>query len=503
MTKHSTAVKVDEFYELQVGDDLTHSIHYNDDLAPTQVKERTWSAGNIAALWVGMAICVPTYTLGGVLTAYFGLSVVEALFTILLANIIVLVPLTLNAFPGTKYGLPFPVLLRSSFGILGSNVPCLIRGLVACGWFGIQTMFGGLAVHLLLSELSSSWASLGSVGEVFGFFIFWALNIGVVLRGAESIKWLETLAAPLLLAVGVALMVWAGGKVSLTEVLSTPASRPAGSGFLSYFFAGLTAMVGFWATLSLNIPDFSRFARSQRDQVVGQIIGLPLTMFFFSALGVVMTAASATLVGETISDPVTLIGRIDSPVWVIVAMILIIIATLSTNTAANVVSPTNDFQNIAPKYINNTRGVLLTGVIGIVLMGWELLKKLGWVVSDVSVESMYSNWLLGYSSLLGPIAGIMVVDYFLIKRQRLDLVSLYHTGGRYPLVNKAGFLAFFIPVLLTLMSVTLNTMTWFYDYGWFTGAFSGALIYFIAASRQADVVTSIPEGEPEAGVISH
>lgn len=503
MTTHSTAVKVDEFYELDVGDDLTGSIHYNDDLAPTQVKERTWSAANIAALWVGMAICVPTYTLGGVLTAYFGLSVMEALFTILLANIVVLVPLTLNAFPGTKYGLPFPVLLRSSFGIVGSNIPCLIRGLVACGWFGIQTMFGGLAVHLLLSELSSAWASLGSVGEVLGFFIFWALNIGVVLRGAESIKWLETLAAPLLLAVGVALMVWAGGKVSLTEVLSTPASRPAEAGFFSYFFAGLTAMVGFWATLSLNIPDFSRFARSQRDQVVGQIIGLPLTMFFFSALGVVMTAASTALVGETISDPVTLIGRIDSPAWVIVAMVLIIIATLSTNTAANVVSPTNDFQNIAPKYINNTRGVLLTGIIGIVLMGWELLKKLGWVVSDVSVESMYSNWLLGYSSLLGPIAGIMVVDYFLIKRQQLDLVSLYQTGGRYPLINKAGFLAFFIPVLLTLMSVTLNAMTWFYDYGWFTGAFSGALIYFIAASRQAGSAPSVTDPKPEVGVASH
>jgi len=481
----SKAVKVGEFYELETDKDLADSAYYNEDLAPTRVADRTWTQANIAALWVGMAICVPTYTLGGVLTAYFGLSVVEALITILLANVVVLVPLTLNAFPGTKFGVPFPVLLRSSFGIVGSNVPCLIRGLVACGWFGIQTMFGGLAIHLLFSALSDSWASLGSVGEVIGFFIFWALNVYIVIRGSESIKWLETVAAPLLLAVGVGLMVWASGKISVTEVLATPANRPEDAGFWGYFFAGLTAMVGFWATLSLNIPDFSRYARSQRDQVVGQIIGLPLTMFFFAALGVVLTAASATLVGETVSDPISLIGKIDSPFWVIISMVLIIIATLSTNTAANVVSPTNDFQNIAPKFIDHTRGVLLTGLIGILLMGWELLKKMGWVVSDVSVESMYSNWLLGYSSLLGPIAGIMIVDYFLIKRQQLDLVALYAENSRYPAWNRAGFIAFLIPVAITLISITFDVLNWFYSYGWFTGAFSGALIYYFVASSQS------------------
>lgn len=478
----SKPVKVGAFYELETGSDLESGTFYNEDLAPTKVKERTWNKINIAALWVGMAICVPTYTLGGVLTAYFGLSVTEALITILLANVVVLLPLTLNAFPGTKYGIPFPVLLRSSFGIVGSNVPCLIRGIVACGWFGIQTMFGGLAIHLMLSAMSDSWASLGGVGEVIGFFIFWALNIAVVIKGSESIKWLETLSAPLLLAVGVGLMVWAGGKVSFTEMLAVPANRPAEAGFMGYFFGGLTAMVGFWATLSLNIPDFSRFARSQKDQVVGQIIGLPLTMFFFAALGVVMTAASPALVGETVSDPISLIGKIDSPFWVVIAMVLIIIATISTNTAANVVSPTNDFQNIAPKYINNTRGVLLTGVMGILLMGWELLKKAGLLESDVSVESMYSNWLLGYSSLLGPIAGIMIVDYFLIKKQDLDLVSLYSENGSYPMVNYAGFIAFLVPVALTVLAITTGFMSWFYNYGWFTGAFAGAAIYYVAAN---------------------
>lgn len=387
----SSAIKVGEFYELNVGSDVSDSDHYNHDIAPTKVKDRTWTTKNIAALWVGMAICVPTYTLGGVLTAYFGLSVTEALITILVANVILLLPLTLNAYAGTKYGIPFPVLLRSSFGVLGSNIPCLIRAMVACGWFGIQTLFGGIAIHILFSNILPGWESLGGTGEVIGFFMFLVMNLYIVIKGSESIKILETMSAPLLLAVSIGLMMWATPQISFTELLAVPANRPEDASFWGYFFGGLTAMVGFWATLSLNIPDFSRYAKSQKDQVVGQIIGLPLTMFFFAALGVVLTAASTTLVGETISDPINLIGKIDSPVWVVLAMIMIVIATLSTNTAANIVSPTNDFQNIAPKKINQTRGALLTGLIGILLMSWELLKKMGMIESDLSVEAMYSG----------------------------------------------------------------------------------------------------------------
>ena len=473
----------DDIREVELSPAVKASDYFNEDLAPTQVSERTWGTGNIAALWVGMAICVPTYTLGGGLTSYFGLSVMEALFTILLANVVVLIPLTLNAFPGTKFGIPFPVVLRSSFGIVGSNIPCLIRGFVACGWFGIQTMFGGLAIHLFLSSISDGWAALGGIGEVIGFFAFGALNVYIVIKGSESIKWLETLAAPLLLIVGIGLIWWASDKVSVTEGLATPANRPEDAGFFSYFFAGLTAMVGFWATLSLNIPDFSRYAKSQKAQVKGQIIGLPLTMFLFAALGVLLTSASTTLVGETVSDPVTLIGHIDSPFFVAIAMLLIIVATLSTNTAANVVSPTNDFQNIAPKYINHTRGVLLTGLVGVLLMSWELLKKLGLIESDVSVESMYSNWLLGYSSLLGPIAGIMIVDYFFIRKQELDVAALYTSSTLYPKVNWAGFIAFLVPVAVTLLAVTADVFTWYYNYGWFTGSISGAVIYYVAANK--------------------
>jgi len=477
---------VGEHIELDVGDDLANSPRYNDDIAPTRAEQRTWTRWNVASLWVGMAICVPTYTLGGVLTAYFGLSVSEALWTIFAANVIVLIPLTLNAFPGTRYGIPCPVVLRASFGIIGSNVPSLIRAVVACGWFGVQTLFGGIAIHLMLSAMFDSWAALGGTGEVIGFFIFWAANITVVIRGSESIKHLETLAAPLLLLVAFGLIFWALPKVSLTEVLATPATRPEDAPFLGYFMAALTAMVGFWATLSLNIPDFSRYARSQRAQVIGQIIGLPLTMFLFSGLGVILTAASFDLVGETISDPVNLVGRIDNTVWVILSMLMIILATISTNTAANIVSPTNVFQNVAPKYINENKGVIITGIIGIALMSWELLKKLGWIETDVSVEGLYSNWLLGYSSLLGPIAGIMIVDYFLIRNQSYDLLALYQDNAGYPAWNLAGFVAFLVPVGLTIAAIVIGNTTWFYGfytYGWFTGSILGGLIYYFVAKR--------------------
>jgi NCS1 family nucleobase:cation symporter-1 len=483
----STLRTVGEHVEVDLGTDLLESPRYNDDIAPTKASQRTWSRWNVASLWVGMAICVPTYTLGGVLTAYFHLSVSEALWTILIANIIVLIPLTLNAYPGTRYGIPCPVVLRASFGIIGSNVPSLIRAVVACGWFGIQTLFGGIAIHLMLSAMFDGWAALGGTGEVLGFFIFWVANLTVVIRGSESIKFLEALAAPLLLIVVVGLLLWALPRISLTEVLATPATRPEGEPVTKYFLSGLTAMVGFWATLSLNIPDFSRYARTQRSQIMGQIIGLPLTMLLFAGLGVVLTAASVELTGESISDPINLIGSIDSDVGVIIAMIMIIIATISTNTAANIVSPTNVFQNVAPKIINERRGVIITGIIGLTLMSWELLKRLGWLETDVSVESLYSGWLLGYSSLLGPIAGIMVVDYFLIKNQEYDLLALYQDNAGYPAWNKSGFIAFLVPVALTLVAVTTGMFSWFYDYGWFTGSILGGLIYYFVARNERGV----------------
>lgn len=472
-----------EFVELEVTDDLKNSPVYNDDLAPTKISQRTWNKWHIMSLWIGMAVCVPTYTLGAVLTTYFHLTIMEALWTILAANIIVLIPLILNAYPGTKYGIPFPILLRSSFGIYGSNLPALIRAFIACGWFGIQTMFGGLAIHLFLARLFPAWAELGGKGEVIGFAIFWAMNIYVVVKGSKAIQILEVIAAPLLIVVGVVLIGWALPQIDVTAMINAPSTRPVGANPWSYIFGGLTAMVGFWATLSLNIPDFSRYAVSQKDQTIGQILGLPLTMFLFAMLGVVMTAASPILVGEVVSDPVNLIGKINSPIMGAFGLFIIFVATISTNAAANVLSPANDFQNAFPKKINFKRGVYLTGFIGIILMSWELLRKLGLIQSEVSVESIYSNWLLSYSNLLGPIAGIMIMDYFIIKKQNIHLIDIYKVDGIYPKVNRAGVMAFLIPVGFTTFCLITKTNMWVYSYGWFVGSALGAIIYFFSSKH--------------------
>ena len=461
---------------------IAHETAYNENLAPSDVSERTWNKWHFTALWVGMSICVPTYTLGGVLVAFFGLSAGEALFAILLANVIILVPLILNGRAGAKYGIPFPILLRSSFGVVGSNIPAILRGLIACGWFGIQCLFGGLAVDILFDKLIPFWEALGGLGYFVSFFIFMTANAYVVIRGFESIKILETVAAPLLLIVGIALLFWGWGKADMAAVFAQAPNRPEGASVVPFFLGGLTAMVGFWATLALNIPDFTRYSKSQNDHTIGQMLGLPITMFLFSALGVVMTSASLSIFGETISDPVTMIGKIDSTFWVIIAMIIIILATISTNTAANMVAPTNDFQNIAPKIINMRRGVMLTALVGTILVIWEVLRSSGLVVSEVSLESLYSNWLLTYSSLLGPVAGVMIADFYLVRKQNLDVIELYKASGAYGKYNWAGILAFLVPAVLALVAFRAGSesgLFWLYNYGWFTGATLGFILYLV------------------------
>ncbi len=410
---------------------------YNADLAPVPPERRGWTLWHLAALWVGMAVCIPTYTLAAGLIAQ-GMSWRQALATIALGNLVVLVPMVANAHAGTRYGIPFPVLLRASFGTLGANIPALMRALVACGWFGIQTWIGGSAIYTLhaaifgfapagpadlLPLVGLSWGQLGC------FLLFWAINLAVILAGIETIKWLETLAAPFLLAVGLGLLAWgvtgAGGLgVILSEATVARVRGGLGEGFDFWrvFWPNLTAMVGFWATLSLNIPDFSRYARSQRDQALGQLLGLPPTMTLFAFIGIAVTAATVVLYGEAIWDPVQLLGRFESPAVVGFALFGLTLATLSTNIAANVVSPANDFSNLWPRRISFKTGGLLTGVIGVLIFPWKLYTDLG---------SYIFGWLIGYSALLGSIAGVMLADYYLLKGARLRLADLYREDGAY------------------------------------------------------------------------
>src|SRR5215203_2208465 len=395
----------------------------NGDLAPTEASRRTWGTYDFAALWIGLSIVTTTYTLASGLIAA-GMTWWQGLLTVSLGNVIVLIPMLLNGHPGTKYGIPFPVLVRSSFGIRGANVAAMARALVACGWFGIQTWIGALALDTLMTTLTSGWADVDG-HKAIAFAVFWIVQVLIILRGIEGIKFLESYAAPLLLASSVGLLIWGfgvGGNVlaKSSQLIADDQS------FWSLFGPGLAANVGYWITLSMNIPDFTRYAKSQRSQVVGQSIAMPLTMTGFSFIGIAVTCATIIEFDEAIWDPVTLVARLlgDLPVLLVVAMIIIVLAQVSTNMAANVVSPSNDFSNLSPRQISFRAGGMITAVIGIVSFPWQLYEDVG---------AYIFTWLVGYGSLLASFLAVMVFDYWLLRRTRLDVEALYQygPGGRY------------------------------------------------------------------------
>jgi len=413
---------------------------YNEDLAPAGPARRTWSTWNILAMWLGMSVVITTYTLASGLMAA-GMNWWQALLTVGLGNIIVLVPMLLNAHVGVRYGIPFPVFVRSSFGIHGANVAALARAIVGCGWFGIQTWLGGLAISGILGELSGAWGALPGHDFV-AFFIFWLIQMAIILRGMEAIKRFESWAAPLLILVGVWLLAWgfsAGGGVGHVFRASSAMTGAAKHGFWALFWPGLAANVGYWATLSLNIPDFTRFARSQRSQVVGQIIGLPVTMIVYSFIGIAVTAATVVVFGKAVWNPVDLVPMVThNPFVLVIAMLLIVVAQISTNMAANVVAPSNDFSNVAPKLISFRTGGVITGIIGVLMFPWALFNNAG---------AYIFTWLGGYGSLLGAVAGIMIADYWLVRRRNLQLQDLYEYGGAYARWNAIAFVALALAVV--------------------------------------------------------
>ena len=413
-----------DFVELE--GDLSHSPLWNEDLAPTPLSRRTWSTYNIAALWIGMAVVITTYTLASGLMAA-GMNWAQALTTILLGNVIVLIPMVLNAHAGTKYGVSFPVLCRASFGVKGANVPAILRAIVACGWFGIQTWIGGLALNTLIAAAWPAWANVGA-GKAISFMIFWLLQVVIIIKGTEGIKVLESWSAPLLLLGGFALLWWAirnGG--GLGNVLSQSRKlQTGGTPFWDLFPAALTANVGYWATLSLNIPDFTRYAKSQKSQATGQALGLPTTMTMFAFIGVAVTSATIVVFGKAIWDPIELVARIGSPAVIIFGALVVLAAQITTNMAANVVSPANDFSNLNPRKISYVAGGLITAVIGIAMMPWKLY-------SDAAAYIF--TWLIGYSGLMGGLGGILIADYWVVRRQKLNLRDLFELQGEYTYSN--------------------------------------------------------------------
>jgi NCS1 family nucleobase:cation symporter-1 len=477
--------------ELAPGVKLDDPRLYNEDLAPVPLAKRTWTTYTYAALWISMAHCIPTYMMAsGLIKA--GMNWWQALITILAGNVIVLVPILANSHPGTRYGIPFPVFARAAYGVFGANLPALMRALVACGWFGIQCWIGGHALFRFFDCFGFGFATMLGAAPLGGylpsewlcFFIFWGIHIVIIFRGMDLLRRLENWAAPYVLFMTLALVVWAIRRASqvghgLGDLLSDPGKFTTFGSFVGVFIPSVTAMVGFWATLSLNMPDFTRFGRSQREQMIGQVVALPTTMTVFAAMGVVITSASAQIFGEAIWNPVDLGAKFESRWLVGLAELTAVIATLAMNIAANVVSPANDIANLAPSKVTFRIGGLITGVVATLMMPWKLLAD-----SDRYIN----GWLLGYSGGLGSIAGVLVCDYWFVRDKRLELADLYRREGAYTYAsfgtNWAAVGATAAGCFVAWIGLFVPSLHVLYDAAWFTGTGTSGVLYWLAMRGQ-------------------
>nr|WP_321236420.1 NCS1 family nucleobase:cation symporter-1 [uncultured Psychroserpens sp.] len=552
-----------DIVELQ--EDVSKSSLYSDDLAPVPSNQRTWSKWHLAAIWVGMAVCIPTYLLASYMIKT-GLNWYEALIIIGLANLIITIPMVLNGHAGVKYGIPFPVIGRAAFGTKGVHLASVTRGIIACGWFGVQTWIGGLAIYAIFNAVTGNEGELGlSVGKFIGFGIFWLINMYFIWKGTESIKWLETYSAPILIIMGIALIYWSYAKAEGFSVVldqsvqleNTAATITQNKDYLNTstlhlnvlkdkegtlkvteynivsdkstswesfteepilitstenvqvqfrnndvmssvvnasiidpeekessklwsYLLWLTAMVGFWATMSISIADITRYAATQKDQVAGQFIGLPATMMLYSFVGIFVTCAAIInfkdilIADDAPWDPVSLIAKFKNPAVVIIAQIFMIIATLSTNIAANVIAPSNAFSNLWPKGISFKKGGTITGIIGILIMPWWLLNEI-------------SGFLIFVSGLLGPVLGILIADYYVVRKKRLKLAELYKEDGMYSYqktgFNKAAMIALFIGVFAALIGYWIPALSFLYSLSWFTGFIISFVLYCLLMKK--------------------
>lgn len=466
---------------------------WNRDLAPTPAEKRTWRWYHYAALWLGMVMCVPAYTLAAGLVGE-GMSAYQAIVTVTLGNVIVLIPMLLIGHAGAKYGIPYAVLARCSFGTLGARFPAMLRALVACGWYGIQSWFGGLMIYALIGvimghPLGGATVPLLDINawQAVCFLVFWLMQFYFIVHGIESIRRLETYTAPIKVVICIMLLIWAYDKAGgFGPTVHRPSQfgsgAPQSGRFYSVFWPSLTAMVGFWSTLALNIPDFTRFARSQRDQIVGQAIGLPAPMGLLAALAVFVTSATVVIYGNAIWDPVTLAGRMTGAA-VLIALLVLLVDTISVNLAANLVGPAFDFASLSPSRISYRAGGYITAVIAIVMMPWKILA---------STHGYITTWLVGYSALLGSVAGILIVDYYHLRRRAIDVPGLYrlegspyfYRGGWNPIAVGA-FLAGVVPCLPGFVHVALpqalphlsGFLSRLYDYAWFVALGLSAAAY--------------------------
>jgi cytosine/uracil/thiamine/allantoin permease len=562
----------------QINKEIKDSPLYSEDIAPLAPSARTWQAKDLAALWVGIAVCIPTYLLASQMIQS-GLGWGEAMLIIILGNLLITVPMVLNGKAGVKYGLPFPVLARAAFGIHGVHIATILRGLVACGWFGVQTWIGGLSIYVIGCTLIGAEVQTAlSIGQFIGFGLFWLMNAYFIWRGTEQIRWLEEFAAPILILIGFGLIGWgwySAGSFGLVlkqteqlgrptaqvvetadknlvytlspirdkagnlraqhyrifvannsnnsstldstewlplmssstpralaavlpninaaqilalstplqfqfrtntekgafnysslvnikaESLSAQAAKNGESRLWKYIF-WLTVIVGFWATMAISIADITRFTATQRAQVMGQFMGLPTTMAMYSFVGIFVTCASILVFNDILVaedapwDPVRLLAKFESPVVVILAQIAMLIATLSTNIAANIIAPAFAFANLLPKQLNFRSGGIVAALIGVIICPW-------WLLGSIIVL------LIFVSGLLGPVLGVMMSDYFIVRKEELNVVALFDIKGEYAGFRWSAFVALAAGIMAALLGLWVPALSWLYTLSWFSG----------------------------------
>jgi nucleobase:cation symporter-1, NCS1 family len=496
-----TQREIGGLYEMtdEARESVKDSHYFNEDLAATKLKQRTWTTYNVTALWVSMCICIPTYMMAaGIMAA--GLTWWQALINVALGNLIVLIPMQLNSHAGTKYGIPYPVFARLSFGVRGSNIAAMARAIVGAGWFGIQCWIGGEAINAILGTLIPGWSNL-SLAVWISFLGFWALNVAIVHRGPETIKFMQSWTVPILVTISLALVIWAyvsvlGMGKGISDILNMPvANKPKSFGIT--FLKSLAANIAFWSTLALNIPDFSRFAKSQKAQFKGQLFGLPLTMVAFSFVGIFVTGATRVLYGHFIWDPVQVIALMHNPVASVIGCLGIMIATTNTNVAANAVATSNDISNLNPRKISFKTATLITGAAGIAIMPWKLMS---------SASSYIFGWLGTYGILLGPLAGIYIADYYIHRKKLVDVQSLFSgKEGRYWYgngLNEKAIYTWILALILPVSGLFIPSLSILADAGWMVGFVLALIIYPIMMKGDKASLLSEEENQRITEVIS-
>ena len=447
--------------------ELKSSKYYNDDLAPSSISERSWTTYSITMLWVGMAICIPSLALASGLIG-MGVSPWLSVLNVALGNIIILIPIQLNSQIGTKYGIPFPLFARMTFGTIGAQVPAILRAITACGWTSVQAWVGGGAVGAMIGCFVPkfadqnwtinlpSWGGMQEAGasQFWGYVIFMIFVAWVAYNGIDQIKWVQNIGSPILIVVMIALLIWSysivPGDVSFLGVMSQPndyALIDQNGGFAVVYLTGLMGNIAFWATMALNIPDFSRYVKTQKDQFRGQLYGMPLPMAGCAFIGAYFSQATKLAYGEAMFDPTGVFYHLENKILIFIAAIGVIAATITTCVAANVVAPANGFSNVAPTKISYKKGVIIAVFIAFfILQAW-------WIYGS---GGAYFTWMNAYGTILAPIAAIFIADYFVCKKKRTDVASLFKgKDGRYWYSggwNWAALIAWFISFILPLMT---------------------------------------------------